>query len=91
MLLIVWFNWIGSAVSGFLHQLWWLVVPPAIFSAFTMWQAIKDNRYAREIGLSGRRINLQMLGPSVMLVLWNTVLNGAIFAVFWLISRLIGR
>jgi hypothetical protein len=88
MLLMVWFNWLGSAISGLFHFYWWLAVPPLIFLGFVLFSNWRMEQHARDIGLRPNRINQRMIGPNIMLVVWNGLLNGAIFVAFWLLSGL---
>jgi hypothetical protein len=86
MLLIVWFHWIGSAVSGFLHQFWWLILPPVFFSIFILGGNWNIQRKLRSDGLSKSNFFTQMIRQSVVTIIWNTSLNSMVFGIFWTLS-----
>jgi hypothetical protein len=85
-LLVLYGNLLGSAVSGWIHWIWWLVVPPIIYAIFAFSTTASIERQKQHYGDDSRTFSRSMLKPNFFLIAWNTILNGAIFGVVWAVS-----
>lgn len=88
-LLLVLGNWLGSLVFGWFQILWWLIVPPLTFGAFTFSMTAHGERHLQSSGIPGGRYAKQVFKWDVMLIVWNTLINGVIFGLSWCVRWLV--
>ena len=81
----------GSALigipMGYLHQTWWLLVPPVVFGAYFFGSVVRGDAYRKQHG--GVSIMPSMLLPNVMVTAWNSVIQTVIFFAAWGVSLLV--
>ena len=68
---------IGGAM-GFLHQFWWLLLPPLVFGAYFLGGAARGAAGLRYYGLP---VFPTVLMPSAIVTGWNSLIQTAIFFV----------
>jgi hypothetical protein len=85
-LLLVYGTWLGSALSGWFHFIWWLAVPPIAYMIFAFGTTARMERHKRAYGDTSGNFSKMMFMPSIILILRNTLINGAIFAIVWVAS-----
>jgi hypothetical protein len=80
--------WLGSLVAGWNHYYPWLALPVIAYLAFIIWADRHAMEAYRKYGMSGVNFRRKMLGPNLLLIIWNTLLNALIFGVGVLIFGL---
>jgi hypothetical protein len=88
--LLILATWVGSAIFGWTHHLWWLVVPPIVMLGFL---ALLTGTTSSEMARHGIGVGetIKNIGASAPLgfALWNTLLASAVFGIAWLLSGLL--
>jgi hypothetical protein len=80
----------GSLIYGWQHATWWLIVPPLAFSTLLVAEdrQIRLRRSFGQVISSGH--GRHILGSNLAVLVWNTVLNSAIFGVTTIAASLLG-
>lgn len=73
-----------GVVLGYMHQAWWLIVPPLAFGAYFFGSVIRSDAYRRQYG--GVSVMPSMFVPNVMVTAWNSAIQTAIFFAGWAVS-----
>jgi hypothetical protein len=83
-------NWAGSALFGWLQAPLWLVVPFATWSLFAFGVTAQIQKQQKASGVAASTYNRRMLVPNLILVLRNTAINCVIFVLAWAGASLVG-
>lgn len=73
---------------GFLHQVWWLVMPPIVFGAYFFGSTVLMDANRSQYGATTSMM-LPMLTTNIAVTAWNSVVQTAIFLTAWVVSLLI--
>lgn len=88
--LLIYGNMIGSLIYGWQQQSLWLVVPFLSFAAFVV---IQDRQLRLRIGQRhwpSEGFARFSMGTNLFVMLWNTLLNGIVFAAAGMVRSLAG-
>ena len=83
-------NWAGSALFGWLQAPLWLVVPFATCSLFAFGVTAQIQKQQKASGVAASTYNRRMLVPNLILVLRNTAINCVIFVPAYAGASLVG-
>ena len=83
-------NWAGSLLFGWLHAPLWLVVPLLTWSLFAFGVTSQIQKQQKAGGVAASTYNRRMLVPNLILVLRNTAINCVLFVLAWTARLLIG-
>ncbi|HJR57518.1 MAG TPA: hypothetical protein VJ798_13160 [Rhizomicrobium sp.] len=73
-------NWAGSLLFGWLQEPLWLVVPLLTWSLFAFGVTARIQKQQKATGVAASTYNRRMLVPNLILVLRNTAINCVLFA-----------
>ena len=89
-LALIYVNWGGSVLFGWLHTPLWLVVPIAAWASFAFGATAAIQKHQIANGVENSRFARTMLAPNLKLVARNAGLNAILFAAAWMLSDLTG-
>jgi len=85
---LVWGGALIALLMGFLHQVWWLFVPPVVFGAYFFGSTVLADANRRQYGAT-TSLMPSMLTTNVLVTAWNSVIQTAIFLAAWGVSLFI--
>ncbi len=83
-------NWAGSLLFGWLHAPLWLAVPLLTMSLVAFGVTAQIQKQQKATGVATSTYNRRMLVPNLILVLRNTAINCVIFVLAWAGASLVG-
>jgi hypothetical protein len=86
---LVYPNWAGSLIFGWLREPLWLLVPFAAWAVFAFGVTAHVQKHQKASGVAASTYGRRMLVPNLILVLRNTAINCVLFALAWMARRLI--
>jgi hypothetical protein len=89
-LALIYVNWAGSVLFGWLQIQLWLVVPVAAWASFAFGATAAIQKYQAANGVQNSRYARTMLGPNIRLIARNAGLNLILLAIAWTLSALTG-
>jgi len=89
-LALIWANWAGSLLFGWLHTPLWLLVPVAVWASFAFSATAAIQKHQIAMGVADSRYARLMLGPNIKLIARNAGINFIIFAAAWMAASLFG-
>jgi hypothetical protein len=88
--ILVYPNWAGSLIFGWLHAPLWLLVPLLTWSLFAFGVTMRVQKHQKSTGVAVSTYNRRMVVPNLILVLRNTAINCVLFALAWATALLAG-
>ena len=73
--------WLGSVVAGWKLVFAWLAMPILVFTLIVLKRQERAMAVFRANGMSGGNYRKLMLRPNLLVVAWNGLVNGLLFAV----------
>jgi hypothetical protein len=89
-LALIYANWAGSLLFGWLHAPLWLLVPVAGWASFAFGATAAIQTHQRANGIANSQYGRRMLGPNLRLIGRNAGINVILFAAAWTVSSLTG-
>ena len=90
-LALIWANWAGSLVFGWLQVPLWLIVPVCAWASFAFGATAAIQKHQAEIGVANSQYARMMLGPNIKLVARAAGINFVLFGAAWAASHFIGK
>lgn len=87
-LALIYANWAGSLVFGWLQAPLWLLVPVAAWASFVFGATAAIQKYQVESGVKDSRYARMMLVPNLHLIARNAGINFIIFAAAWVAATI---
>jgi len=89
-LALIYANWAGSLLFGWLHAPLWLLVPTALWACFAFGATAAISKHQKAIGIADSRYARRMLGPNLQLIGRNAGINFVLFGAAWAASLFFG-
>lgn len=89
-LALIYANWSGSLLFGWLHNPLWLVVPVAAWAGFAFGATNAIQKHQKAMGVADSQYAKMMFLPNVMLVARNAGINFILFGLAFGLSLLFG-
>ena len=89
-LTLIYVNWAGSLLFGWLHAPLWLVVPVAGWASFAFGATSAIQMAQKASGITHSQYARTMLGPNLKLIARNAGINFVLFGGAWGASLLFG-
>lgn len=89
-LALIWANWAGSLLFGWLQAPLWLVVPVCAWASFAFGATAAIQQHQKEIGVVDSQYGRMMFASNIRLIARNAGLNFVLFGAAWAASYFIG-
>ena len=89
-LALIYANWAGSVVFGWLHNPLWLLIPIFAWAGFAFGATAAIAKHQKAIGVANSQYARAMFWPNLQLIGRNAGINFVLFAATWAASVIFG-